>query len=486
MPVVLARLGAEGLQHDWYVHLHLEQFDIREAVVGVLTVITSLGIPLWLTTALLYLCTWIALVCGCYALAMQISGHRLTAVAASFIALPVTHQWTLGGNDLAASMFVPSMAAWAVGLAACVLFLRRHYGWTGLLLAAAAWLQTLVALQLAGTLALLMLLPGSRLPALSTRFLNLARLLGGFLIGAAYPVYRLVGPQLSSPNSDLWAIQAVLRNPHHYLPSEFSLPGALLFGFLFLLGAAAYRHMAPRRQINHTGWIRNVFLLGLLYAVVGFVGTELFHSLTIAKAQPFKFTVLMKLLAIILVVRALWLYLPPALEDLGERVLAFRYTLAALSLALFVAVIALDAKEIAPVAARIHLDERATPAYGVARWARLQTDAEATFIVPPSWSHFRTHAERAIVVNFKAFPYLPGAATEWYDRLAAVAPAAQEPRSLSLAEIDASYAVRSDSAIRAAAERYGALYAVRPVEARAMDEPVYRNERWAVYRVQHQ
>jgi hypothetical protein len=50
-------------------------------------------------------------------------------------------------------------------------------------------------------------------------------------------------------------------------------------------------------------------------------------------------------------------------------------------------------------------------------YIRKKTERNAVFLTPPMWGGFRIFAERAIVVDFKAFPFQDKAMNEWYDRL---------------------------------------------------------------------
>lgn len=53
----------------------------------------------------------------------------------------------------------------------------------------------------------------------------------------------------------------------------------------------------------------------------------------------------------------------------------------------------------------------------VAEFARENTPEGSIFLTPPTWGQFRLLARRAIVVDFKAFPFVDTAMLKWYDRI---------------------------------------------------------------------
>jgi len=113
-------------------------------------------------------------------------------------------------------------------------------------------------------------------------------------------------------------------------------------------------------------------------------------------------------------------------------------------------------------------------------WIRDQTPKEARFLQPPLLERFRLTARRAIVVDWKSPPILPGELLEWYDRLGAVA---GHPRPRGASEVGKGYDAMDAARLTALRDRYAVDYAVvrRGREASLSRWPtVYSNGGFAV------
>ena len=92
--------------------------------------------------------------------------------------------------------------------------------------------------------------------------------------------------------------------------------------------------------------------------------------------------------------------------------------------------------------------------------ARDTTDSDAVFLIPWDWQQWRVLANRAVVVDRKAFPFQERAMEEWYERyLAIYGPGAGYPDDVT------------ESELLELQRRYGFHYAVLPVGA-GMSFPV--------------
>lgn len=119
----------------------------------------------------------------------------------------------------------------------------------------------------------------------------------------------------------------------------------------------------------------------------------------------------------------------------------------------------------------------------VSRWARNNTPTDAVFITPPEWGGFRLLAERAIVVDFKAFPFGDQAMAEWRDRMFDLY---GEPASSGIrgaVEMDEQYRRITDAELIDSARRWGAGHAVLYRETETSLPVLYETDMYRVVRV---
>lgn len=113
-------------------------------------------------------------------------------------------------------------------------------------------------------------------------------------------------------------------------------------------------------------------------------------------------------------------------------------------------------------------------------WIREHTDRDSRFLQPPLMERFRITARRAIVVDWKSPPILPGELLEWYERLGTVA---GRPGFQTAREVATGYDAMDSARLRALRARYAIDYAVvRKGRERVLkDWPVaYANPGFAV------
>ena len=491
LPYLLHRLDPSVLAQDWFVAGQAGAFSIRTYFVSMLQALAQV-MPVWMAVLGIYTAVWLLMAGAVYALAHAFTRNRLAAAAAVVVALVLTPQWTLGGNDLAHSMLVPSMAGWALGLWGLVFFLRRKPLPSALLLGLATWMQALVGIHLAGLLGLILLWRFARREG-TARFLLVFAVT--YVLAALPALGPLVYQQFSSTPAaaegapSLFYILAQFRVPHHYLFYSFPTRSLIRFGALVGLGAISFVLLTRRRLVQHRTFLTRVMISITGLCLLAFLCTEIIPSMFVAQLQLFKTTVPAKLLMVILICGAIAAWLPESLARFFERVIDLRRWGLGVMVLIWMLVTGGIAGGVDGLRAKIGpLAHAGTPTDQVEAWAQTQTAPEAVFAVPPSWSGFRSRAQRAIVVNFKAFPYRAGLNEAWFERLTQLAPIPLPDRGSPALQgsLDDAFLRLPATTLLRLAERYDVDYVVRDrsfsSESPAF-EAVFTTSEWIVYRI---
>jgi hypothetical protein len=440
LPWLLARMQPGVLVQDWFVSTQQAGFNVRSGFVTLLEIPSRLfGIEPVVETV--YLLAGVALVVAVFEIARALGAGNLAAALGTLLVVAITPRWTLGGNAAASTMLVPSLLAWALSLWAVASCLKRRYSVAGILVGLAAWIQILVAAQTGGILLAALLLTGPAARRQLPRFVIPA-------LGLALPVVVLIAMAGTGLPADSFDVLSRIRAPHHYLPSAFPISDYAQLALLGIGGAWSLRQTRLRRKAAANrliGWI----LGGVGFAVALGITAWLLNWHFVLSLQPFKATVLGQVLLTASIVGLLpdW-KLPAWAWTLGVAVAAVAWV---------------------AVLTGIRVDERphfrGTESVDAADWLRANSPADAIVAVPPSFSGFRFRAGRAVVVNFKAYPFTASGPQDWRGRLEAWAPGPWTstilPAAATLAQMDSGYESLSPARLAALSSVYNVPWVVR-------------------------
>lgn len=119
----------------------------------------------------------------------------------------------------------------------------------------------------------------------------------------------------------------------------------------------------------------------------------------------------------------------------------------------------------------------------VAEFVRQNTPEESVFLTPPMWGQFRLLARRAIVVDFKAFPFADTAVAEWYERITSCYGNPIRTGFAMVDELDENYRNIDDDTLLALQERYLISYAVLYNQTSTNFEVVFQSNGYKVIRL---
>ncbi len=108
------------------------------------------------------------------------------------------------------------------------------------------------------------------------------------------------------------------------------------------------------------------------------------------------------------------------------------------------------------------------------------TSSDSVFLTPPMWGQFRLLAKRAIVVDFKAFPFTDSAMLEWYKRITDCYGYPAVLGGGMIAELDRNYKELNDDILITLKEKYNISYAVLYKQSSTHFKVIFENTKYKV------
>jgi hypothetical protein len=349
----------------------------------------------------------------------------LTA-AALVMLVPAFH---LGASPhLFVTYFIPSSLAAPLVLLAILLALQKRIAWSMLTGGAASLIHPLFGLE---TMALVLFVWIVAELLQKVRFQSLAiQLIVPTLLFTIFALLSIL-PQLNQPfqldTPQFIHILGHFRHPHHYIPGSFPATHYLLFlAFLF---AFSYAWYALRKTLGnyHRHFILLLNLSILAACIAGYLFVEIVPLRLATMAQTFRLLYLFKWTGMIFFAGFMVQYLTEKQARKGFNLAA------GAMIVLFVAALLVkdlnkpeNPKQFPGNQSEAFLKTLisgkiiSTPneqAAEIAAFAKQHIPPDAIFLTPHNFGFFRLSAERAIVADFKSFPFTDQAMLEWYERI---------------------------------------------------------------------
>ncbi len=272
---------------------------------------------------------------------------------------------------------------------------------------------------------------------------------------AAWLVYSVVAlivlvPYSTQPriSDDLFIeLVARIRNPHHLLVSTFSRQSLLVMGALVIAFFISWRRWRPseparKRWLLWTG----TGYVGLM--VGGYLFVEVIPTRLWVTLQGFRYQWLLAWLSILFIAREFSHYRWLACVGAALFAIAFANTL--------------------------YGPPPSSPdRISISAWVRANTPPNAVFVIPPDWPEFRLDAERAVVEQFKTFPYQDENMLRWYERIT-------DLYGESFSIVDTNYRVIDDAHLCFLAGKYKAAYAVLYYDTLSSLPMLYHNDEYQI------
>lgn len=255
-------------------------------------------------------------------------------------------------------------------------------------------------------------------------------------------------------------ILAHLRHPHHYLPSRFASTDYLLFTIMLvtlMIGLVYfYNKKHSKIIVRHLTF---TVILSLLLCLSAYIFAEIYPVRQIIEVQPFRIIYLVRWLAITVGFIAFCEFLYTKIPK----------TAFILFLILFVTSLVLfwpnKTMTLAP-----SLDTKFEPERsGLYKFISGNTDSSALFLTPPDFGSMRTVPRRAIVVDWKSFPFNEPSMIIWYDKVNAI---------YGLMDQDQNYRALSDIKIDQLQAKYHFDYVVLYSDTPTTKQVIYQDSHY--------
>jgi len=109
----------------------------------------------------------------------------------------------------------------------------------------------------------------------------------------------------------------------------------------------------------------------------------------------------------------------------------------------------------------------------LSQFIQSNTHENAVFLTPPLFGFLRTETKRAIIVDFKAFPFQEAAMQEWYQRV-------RDCYGLNKDTLDENYQDMTDEKLLQLQQKYRFDYAVLPIESTTKITTIYSNSEYKI------
>jgi hypothetical protein len=421
-------------------------------------------------------------------------GSNLAALTAAALVMLVPTFHLGASPHLFVTYFIPSSLAAPLALLTVLLAIQKRIGWAMLMGGAASLIHPLFGLE---TMALVLFAWIVSELLQKKLFQSLAiKLIAPTLLFTIFALLSIL-PQLNQPfqldTQQFIHILGHFRHPHHYIPGSFPATHYLLFlAFLFAFSYAWYALNNTMNSYN-SRFILVLNLSILSACLAGYLFVEIVPLRLAAMAQTFRLLYLFKWTGLLFFAGFMVKYFTEKQERKGFKIIA------GAAIVLFVA--ALFAKDLhkpkepeqlpgtrpeAFTKTLISGEIISTPneqAAAIAKFAKQHTPANAVFLTPHNFGFFRLSAERAIVADFKSFPFTDRAMLEWYER---INDCYGSPQPLDRSGFQneplmfANYAALDNTKLKELQKKYDFTHAVLFTETATRYEILFSNEKYKI------
>jgi len=513
IPIINSILDPTYLTNDWYVTIS-RSFGPRTIFAYYMAFVSKL-ITLPGAFFLNYLIYIFLIAWSAFQLTQLLFKDKYISLFTTLFILFGT-TYSPGGNILITHDFSAPQLPLALILTTFVFMFQEKIFLAILLLVIATYLHPLLGWE-GGTLILVVWsLPKLLNKKLKTRFLSILKIWLLFIL-LTLPLFltyfsEINNANLGVGNQTLINILAYSRNPHHYIAT--SWPLTVYLHFLLFLGVSFFSGVKSWPKLNQTA--KNIFkqilLLGGLILglnLIGFIFTEILPIYQIVAAQLFRSNLFIYFLAamilyggVLTLVKTgklspvfLVLLLLINQPDLTLRGKSDFLTLFVFLLAgwLFVKnkymiaiILLISAFYFTNFHMRFSYDSYFNQSPTLTRltnWVKTNTPTDSVFIIPPQMEEFRLLADRAVVADWKAFPFQKQGMWQWHQRMCDIGNIQPCQNGLiQRDEVVKGFLTHTEPSITELTKKYQAQYLISYISYPHL-QPVFTSSPYIIYKL---
>ena len=390
LPILQKYLNPELYPHDFYVSFYFSK-ELTERTPLILF-LKLFGKNFEWTFFLFHFFSSTLLISGLIKLSIELIRDQWLSILATAIIILLSHQISLGDNELYYNIFVSSLPAKGLGIWAIYLALKERWPIAYILLAIAGFLQPLVALQLF----IIASIAGAIQNWKSLRKILLSSLI--FIIPFLLffiPLLQSQGTDLLNPEKYFEIIE--FRLAHHFIPSYFRSFDFIISVLLF--GAGIFFFLKRRHK----------FILGVILSIalgtsIYLLGLEQQWPLAL-NTQWFKTTIYIEAMGII---GLLGLLKTLVAKKVDSKLIS------AIGIILICVILLLNVKHKDHQLPFLnYVDEEKE----IALKAKSISGVNDIFLIPPAFSGFKYYSQRSSPIDFKAMIHHHDYLSEYYQRV---------------------------------------------------------------------
>lgn len=476
IPIIFRLADSSYLKNDWFVN-QTEGFSPRfffSQFVNLFTHYLSINLVYFILFVIFSGITIVSIYLITKTLFKNDLVSLLTALA--FLFGP---RISLGGNWIIGNILVPSTIAIALIAFSFYLFIIKRKHLSFFILGIATLFQSILGLLAMGILTINEIINGET-RNIRKIIVNCCKYLVIYGMIAVWGFLPIMFSSSDFSNPDIFYILTYMRHPHHYCPFSFPLKDYVMFlGMLSLFLLSIYLRYIPKNPEFHTFCVTCIVSI-LFLGIIGTIFVEVIPVTLIGKMQLFRinsFTAIFAFPYIFSMFLGIMSLLIPRSWNVKSIKISY-FNPIIIILVIFLSCFILIQTDI---------QQKETENDKLYEWIQGNTPNDAIFIIPPTMEDFRLRANRAIVVDWKAFPFKDSAIIEWRDRIFDVTNN-QENNLIfqgfsSYPQLEKSYTLLNESYFLYLCEKYNVEYIVITTERELKFTELYSNNLYRVYRI---